>query len=893
MQVNASVLGLFSGGGTNNAIQEIDLSALTTTAPPVQAPLTAKDFAKMAPWDQRVKSPPLSSLASEALNASRLIDNSLGTGAGSGVRDENDRALFIIHNGVRKLQALASAAAKDGMSAAERTRIQERITKGIAELNKHVAATKLDGALLLGGRRLTNMTASTGDKPVNQYDSKVLVTGASGAVPPAFEGDRKFKLTVTKDGTPTTLNIDLADMGTTTRTVGNVTNFINSKLRQAGFASEFSALESKVPPPATSSKIAPTTPPPTKYEQRLRISQATGEQLSFGVADGDGQPALFVAGAQKIDGKQQSGVTKLTNLTTSTTSTGFDSDVVAAKGSTATTRAMAKGPDGSVYVIADATGAVNGQKPKSSQDVVMMKYDSTGQVVWTRSLGSAAAAQGFSISVGKDGTIAVAGAVDGKADNAASTTGNGRDSFVAAFDKEGRDLWYHQQGAVGSDEASHVTVGDDGTVYVLGSTTESYGGAQALGGKDVYLQGFSATGEVKFTTSLGSAGDDTPAGLVMKDGKPMALWNQSDGPRLASFDAATGVATATPSTLANTGLNQVTSMTLDENGRLFLAGAVTGSTVNNRLVGLDLTSDQILFTKTTENGIRSLTAAGGQVAYATDGTVTIPAAGTAAETTGRGTRIYGVSASDGTALFDRETPASADSPVALTLAPKSSASLEALGIPEGDLLFGDTKKLTDKTALRPGDHFYLAVNGGTPRKLVIAEGETFRTLAAKLNRVLLNDGTAEVRTLKGVDTMVITPKAGDRIELKPGSAGADALKQLGLDAAMAIPRPPVAKAGTKSVSDPPPVIALEIPETSDVSTKAAATASADAFDAVLRRLRIGYREISTDPVQVELRKQNAAAAKNKSSGGSSAGISYYQKQAAAGQDALRRMGISV
>jgi hypothetical protein len=865
----------------------IDLSVLNSPTQAPQRALTQRDFARMTPWDNRVQATPLSSVARDALSSSRLIETNLGTGPGSNVRDDNDRALFIIHNGIRKLQALADAASKDGVSASDRTKIQDRIAKGITELNDHVGKTKLDGAILVGGKRLASMTSDVAGRSPSQYDTKVLVTGASEAIPPSFEGDRRFDLTVTKNGTPTTFSIDLADMGTTPRTLANVSSFINVQLNNVGIESRFSGVETKVPVVAKANAASITQP--DKFEQRLRISIAASEKIDFAPASGDAEPALFVAGAKTINGTTQSVVAKLTDLAGSTTTPAFETDMVAAQGANASARAIATGTDGSVFVIGDATGKTNGMTPKSSRDVMLTKYDTTGQMVWSRALGSAAPAQGFSIAVGTDGTIGIAGAVDGKADKAVSTTGDRRDSFVAAFDAEGRDLWYHQKGAFGDDAATNVQVGDDGSVFVVGTTTQSYGGATALGGKDVYLQGFSASGSVNFTTSMGGGDDDTPAGLVLVGNQPLVVWNQSDGPRMASYDADTGAATSSIDPLTSSGLGKVSSIALDEAGRLFLAGAVGANSMNDRLVGMDLATNAILFDRQATSNIRSLSAAGGQLAYATDASVEIPATASTAATTGRQTRVIGLSAETGDLAFDRAAPTSGTGQVAIALSAASSKSLDALGLPEGKLLFGDTSKLTDKTGLRAGDNFSIIVNDGNAKKIEIVQGETMRTLAAKINRVLLRDGTAEVRTTKGVESLVITPNAGDRFELKAGPGVSDALKQLGLEAGVAIRRPPVAKAGTKSVSDPPPVIALEIPVGSDVSDKAKAKTLADEFDSILRRIRIGYRQISNDPTQVELRKQTAMAAKTPK--GTSLGAAYYQQQAAAGQEALRRLGV--
>eukprot|EP01038_Epipyxis_sp_PR26KG_P005232 gene5232-7274_t len=873
-----------ASGFSNSSVQSIDLSALTNTATAAPTgPPTQRQIARMAPWDSRAKPPTLSQLATDALRASRLVNTSLGSGAGSAVKDPNDRNLFIIHNGVQKLQALADAAARDGISAETRKRLQDRITKGIEELNNHINATKLDGAFLIGGRRLTRHEGEGIPKGLLQYDTKPLVNGELTAIPEGFLGDRRFTLKVTNGGVATNFDINLSEMGSTDRTIGNVANFINLKLEAAGFESRFARVETTIP--------ATTKGGTATVQQRMRITTTSLESLSFEAAVGDTKPALYVAGGKTVDKATQSVVSKMTGLEGSDNLASFTSDISAVKGSTVGARASVVGSDGSLYVIADATGKVNGQTPKDKSDVVLMKYDTTGQIVWTRALGSAAPAQGFSLAIGADGTLAVAGSVNGRADTASSTTGNGLDSFVAAFDLEGRDKWYHQQGATGSDNATHVQVGADGSVFVMGTTTNSYGGATALGGKDVYLQAFEASGTLRFTTALGTTGDDTPAGLAIANGQAVAVWNESGGARMGKFDTLTGIASGATNNLAASNLSAVTMVASDSNGRIFLAGRTAADSTANKLVAMDISSETVLFqAQSTGEAIRALTAAGDQVAYATETVTVTPANGSTPASTARESSIVGLDADTGLQAFSRAAPQLANAPISIALAPSVSQTLDSMGIPQGTLSFGISDALTDRTGLRAGDQFSVIVNGGSEKKITIAQGETMRTLAAKLNRVLMRDGTAEARSLKGIESLVITPKAGDRIELKATDGVADALTQLGLEPGVAIPRPAPKKPGTKSVSDPPPIISLEMPLEGDVSDKAKAKALTDSFDGVLRRLRIGYREISSDPTQVELRKQNAAkAAQN--AGGNSAGVAYYNRQTALGQDALRRLGV--
>jgi hypothetical protein len=204
------------------------------------------------------------------------------------------------------------------------------------------------------------------------------------------------------------------------------------------------------------------------------------------------------------------------------------------------------------------------------------------------------------------------------------------------------------------------------------------------------------------------------------------------------------------------------------------------------------------------------------------------------------------------------------------------------------LSFGDTDVITDRTGLRAGDSFTIVVNGSRERKIDILQGDTLRTLSARINRVLLNDGRSEVTLSGGANTLKITPARGDRIELRAGKGVTDALAQLGMGTGVAMERPPAAGA-TRSVSDPPPVVSLELPDGADTGSVEKAKSFQTALDGALRRIRIGYREISTDPTMVELRKQTAGGGKNALSSTASA---YYQKQISNGQDALRRLGVS-
>ncbi|MCU0882206.1 MAG: hypothetical protein MUF14_06020 [Hyphomonadaceae bacterium] len=873
-------LGLF-GGLTSSSprIQSLDLSVLGQASAPVQAQ-GPPDPRRLTPWDSNVTKPDTDRLAREALNSRFLVQTSLGNGPGSAVRSGNDRQLFVLHNALSRLSALAEKMTSNGLSAIEQRRYEERIDRGLAEIQQYARSVKLEDAVLLGGRRLNDHRSEPLSRPSGRYQTPPLATGATDTVPDAFLGERRFSIAITRLGETSTVTVDLAAMGTTPRTLTNVASFINQTLSDAGFETRVTKVETKVP--------ATVKDGPEGIEQRFEVRLATGERARFGSLAAR-EPALSVAGVTvAADGRRSSAVTRLVGLEPvgsgdggvtqpfTRAATARDGDIVV--------RSMVHDADGNTFVVADLTGPLDGLQPKAGQDAILRKIDSNGAVVWTRPLGAGASASGTSVALAPDGRIAIAGHVDGKLENSTAVTGDGRDAYVAVFDSEGRDLWFHQKGASRNDSASSVAFAADGTLYLAGTSTESYGGAESRGGTDAWVQAFDATGVVSWTQSFGGAGDDTPAGLVATATGPVLVWNQPDGARMASLDPLSGAVTGGIRDLSQDGLARVSLVTGDGTGGIALAGGGSGTAVDQVRV-IDLASGTVSASLTSAGEtIRALSVSNGQVALAL-GAGTNPTTG---ETDLARTLVRGFDLATGTQTFSRSLVMDSRQPISLDLDPVQDETLAALGLPAGDLTFGDTESLTDRTGLRPGDSFSIVVNGNRERKIDIVQGDTLRTLATRINRVLLNDGRAEVTLASGASTLKITPARGDRIELRAGRGVTDALAQLGLGTGVAMDRPRAAGAA-RSVSDPPPVVALELPDSADTSSKDKAKSFQSAIDGALRRIRIGYREISNDPTMVELRKQTAGGPRQSLSASASA---YYQKQISSGQDALRRLGVS-
>ena len=64
---------------------------------------------------------------------------------------------------------------------------------------------------------------------------------------------------------------------------------------------------------------------------------------------------------------------------------------------------------GNVYVVGNATGNFGNQLNQGTQDVSLTKYDSAGNLLWTKLLGSAGSASGYALAINPKGGVVVAG----------------------------------------------------------------------------------------------------------------------------------------------------------------------------------------------------------------------------------------------------------------------------------------------------------------------------------------------------------------------------------------------------------------------------------------------------------------------------------------------------
>ena len=144
------------------------------------------------------------------------------------------------------------------------------------------------------------------------------------------------------------------------------------------------------------------------------------------------------------------------------------------------------------FVVTGLTGALGA----GGGDLHLSKFDSSGDFLWTRTLGGNQQDWGKCVMEASDGGLVVTGWTH-------SFGAGGDDLLLAKFDSAGTHLWTRTLGGTGKDRGVSVIQSADGGFVVTG-TTDSFG----AGDDDLLLAKFDSAGNHLWTRVLGGSNGD-------------------------------------------------------------------------------------------------------------------------------------------------------------------------------------------------------------------------------------------------------------------------------------------------------------------------------------------------------------------------------------------------
>lgn len=167
---------------------------------------------------------------------------------------------------------------------------------------------------------------------------------------------------------------------------------------------------------------------------------------------------------------------------------------------------------GNVYVGGTTAGNLDGETNSGNRDIFLLKYDSTGMLLWSELAGTAVDDYVLGISTTMAGDTYIAGATAG---DLAGTSAGGYDAVLIKYNTAGTQQWTRQFGTSAEDVAQGVVFAGD--AYVTGTTKGDLDGTN-FGGTDIFLRKFDSLGDVAWTAQIGSTADDYSRTLASQGG---------------------------------------------------------------------------------------------------------------------------------------------------------------------------------------------------------------------------------------------------------------------------------------------------------------------------------------------------------------------------------------
>ena len=906
----------YGGKGTGTSTSSVAAGSTPSPPPP---PI----YAPTAPWNDSGV-PSQSRLVKTALSGASLF-NPRAQQINMPNASPNYKNLFALYTGLDSLYAIANTAQAKNVAPLQLQQLTTAFNNGMSQLTKFLGSMSFSGLTISAGEVQASQTSTaTTPQQASSYTTVALnTTGNSSAVVPAFEGNVSFNIMTTAGNTTTTIPVDLNGMGSTPRNMANVAAYLNSQLRANGSITTFSVDPIAAQPDTINVGGKTITVSAGQESWALQVNTNSYEQVSLSA--NQTSPAVYIG---QIAGNHTSSISPLTGKAVAPDATGQllkidtggnitspNSPAYAAPGQQFTTQlgsgvnsiqATATSPDGSVYVLADVNQTPSGTAVAGGQDVALMKYDSTGQLVFSTDLGSATSASGLSLAVSADSSrVAVAGQVTGSM-TAGQTVNDptGANSFVGVYDSEGDQVWTAQNDGLTPNQANGVAFGADGSVYVTGQsqTTTAVQGPQ--GPSNSYLQVYSPTGMQVSNTQVATGGSNTSAGVAV-DGSDVYVAGVQNGDAVVTeYDVSNPAAPALVASrdLGNLQGGKILGVSV-QNGQVYVAGDARGGALNAGNVTSASTGGGLnAFAATLSTGLAP--SGGVALAYyggsgdtsATAMTVSNGDVWLTGSVNGSLPGEAAIGAQDGffvalnpsTGSVDYATRFTAQDgqsdPTSIAVASNGASVLDQLGLPQGEVDGPVSSLITSTTSIKPGDSFQISTNGGSPVTVKIQATDTFASLATEIAQA--TGYTADVSAVPGPNgstALEIQPATlGDTLKLIDGPSGSDALSELGL--APGLVTDTKSKRGvTTQSSNGAPVYGLGLPATLSLSSAAKIKAATVSLAGAMAVVQNAYQNLSNAATP-------AAVLAAQKAGGSGASVpAYLTEQIASYQAALNRL----
>lgn len=250
---------------------------------------------------------------------------------------------------------------------------------------------------------------------------------------------------------------------------------------------------------------------------------------------------------------------------------------------------------------------INADPTGNKSDMFIAKYDSLGNVLWAESSGGLNEDGGYSVTTDASGNAYVTGYFASTSISFGSTTlvnAGLYDMFIVKYDASGNVLWTKSAGKIGDDYGRSITTDASNNVYVTGSfqsptirfdlitltNTDTSGTTY-----DMYILKYDSTGTVLWADSKGGKGTEYARSIAVDSANNVFICGNFDSDTLifntdtlinvGAFDAYLTKYNATGNEIwaksyGGTGIDFGNCVAKDPNGNVFLSGGFYSPTIS-------------------------------------------------------------------------------------------------------------------------------------------------------------------------------------------------------------------------------------------------------------------------------------------------------------------------
>ncbi len=186
--------------------------------------------------------------------------------------------------------------------------------------------------------------------------------------------------------------------------------------------------------------------------------------------------------------------------------------------------------NGEIYITGTTSG-VMGSESKGQDDCIILHLDNNGNQLNVLQFGTSGNEEGHGITIGQNSNVYVCGATDG---NMASENSGKFDLFWGMFSKDLKQLDIRQFGTKEGDYAAEIKTDCENNIYIAGGT-EGNTVTQHKGNSDAFLQKWNEKGEIAWSKQFGTSNWDGIHSIAIIEGKGIIVSGCYDYPLCKSF----------------------------------------------------------------------------------------------------------------------------------------------------------------------------------------------------------------------------------------------------------------------------------------------------------------------------------------------------------------------